>query len=136
MKRKIAVLANGWNHLGIASALKGIRTATDKLNIDVFLFLSFAAFAQSEERNQGEDAIFDLTDYSEFDGVIIFSGMLNSQKTPERIAKVIVKNNIPGVSVGWPLEGLDGRPSCKGASCQESCFSCRLRRSSRFKRKN
>lgn len=107
MKRKIAVLANGWNHLGIASALKGIRTATDKLNIDVFLFLSFAAFAQSEERNQGEDAIFDLTDYSEFDGVIIFSGMLNSQKTPERIAKVIVKNNIPGVSVGWPLEGLD-----------------------------
>ena len=107
MKRKIAVLANGWNHLGIASALKGIRSVTDKLNIDVFLFLSFAAFAQSHERNVGEDSIFDLTDYSEFDGVIIFSGMLNSQKTPERIAKVIVKNHVPGVSVGWPLEGLD-----------------------------
>ncbi len=107
MKRKIAVLANGWNHLGIASALKGIRSVTDKLNIDVFLFLSFAAFAQSQSRNTGEDSIFDLTDYSEFDGVIIFSGMLNSQKTPERIAKVIVKNNIPGVSVGWPLQGLD-----------------------------
>ncbi|MBR5400560.1 MAG: GGDEF domain-containing protein [Treponema sp.] len=107
MKRKIAVLANGWNHLGIASALKGIRSVTDKLNIDVFLFLSFAAFAQSQERNVGEDSIFDLTDYSEFDGVIVFSGMLNSQKTPERIAKVIVKNKIPGVSVGWPLEGLD-----------------------------
>ena len=107
MKRKIAVLANGWNHLGIASALKGIRSVTDKLNIDVFLFLSFAAFAQSEARNVGEDSIFDLTDYSEFDGVIIFSGMLNSQKTPERIAKVVVKNKIPGVSVGWPLEGLD-----------------------------
>ena len=60
MKRKIAVLANGWNHLGIASALKGIRSVTDKLNIDVFLFLSFAAFAQSQERNDGEDAVFDL----------------------------------------------------------------------------
>ena len=107
MKRKIAVLANGWNHLGIASALKGIRSVTDKLNIDVFLFLSFAAFAQSQERNDGEDSIFDLSDYSEFDGVIIFSGMLNSQKTPERIAKVIVEHNVPGVSVGWPLEGLD-----------------------------
>ena len=107
MKRKIAVLANGWNHLGIASALKGIRSVTDKLNIDVFLFLSFAAFAQSQSRNIGEDSIFDLTDYSEFDGVIIFSGMLNSQKTPERIAKTIVKSHVPGVSVGWPLEGLD-----------------------------
>ncbi len=107
MKRKIAVLANGWNHLGIASALKGIRSVTDKLNIDVFLFLSFAAFAQSQERNDGEDSIFDLTDYSDFDGVIIFSGMLNSQKTPERIAKIIVEHNVPGVSVGWPLEGLD-----------------------------
>ena len=107
MKRKIAVLANGWNHLGIASALKGIRSVTDKLNIDVFLFLSFAAFAQSQERNVGEDSIFDLTDYSDFDGVIIFSGMLNSQKTPEKIAKVVVEHKIPGVSVGWPLEGLD-----------------------------
>ena len=107
MKRKIAVLANGWNHLSIASALKGIRSVTDKLNIDVFLFLSFAAFAQSQARNDGEDSVFDITDYSEFDGVIIFSGMLNSQKTPERIAKIVVKNKVPGVSVGWPLEGLD-----------------------------
>ena len=107
MKRRIAVLANGWNYLGIASALKGIRSVTDKLNIDVFLFLSFAAFAQSEARNTGEDSIFDITDYSDFDGVIIFSGMLNSQKTPERIAKIILQNNVPGVSVGWPIDGLD-----------------------------
>ena len=107
MKRKIAVLANGWNYLGIASALKGIRTVTDKLNIDVFLFLSFAAFAQSQARNDGEDAIFDLTDYSQFDGVIIFSGMLNSTKTPERIAKGIIAKGIPAVSVGLPIDGLD-----------------------------
>ena len=107
MKRKIAVLANGWNYQSISHALKGIRSVTDKLNIDVFLFLSFAAYAQSQTRNDGEDAIFDLTDYTEFDGVIIFSEMLNSQKTPARIAKLLVEKNIPAVSVGLPMEGLD-----------------------------
>jgi len=107
MKRKIAVLANGWNHLSISHALKGIRNVTDKLNIDVFLFLSFAAFAQSHSRNLGEDAIFNLTDYTEFDGVIIFSGMLNSMETPEKIAKTLVSKKVPAVSVGLPLDGLD-----------------------------
>ena len=107
MKRKIAVLANGWNYQSISHALKGIRSVTDKLNIDVFLFLSFAAFSQSASRNSGEDAIFELTDYTEFDGVIMFSEMLNSQKTPTRIAQTLVSNNIPAVSVGLPMEGLD-----------------------------
>lgn len=107
MKRKIAVLANGWNNLSIAQAIKGIRTVTDKLNFDVFLFLSFAAFAQTDERNRGEDAIFDLTDYKDFDGVIMFSGMLNSADTPQRLAKVFLKNNIPAISVGMKVDGLD-----------------------------
>ena len=107
MKRKIAVLANGWNYQSIYHALKGIRSVTDKLNIDVFLFLSFAAYAQTESRNKGENAIFDLTDYSEFDGVIIFSEMLNSLETPKRIAKNLIDKKIPAVSVGLPIEGLD-----------------------------
>ena len=107
MKRKIAVLANGWNYQSISHALKGIRSVTDKLNIDVFLFLSFAAFSQSDSRNSGEDAIFELTDYTEFDGVIMFSEMLNSQKTPAHIAKTLVSHNIPAVSVGLPMDGLD-----------------------------
>ena len=107
MKRKIAVLANGWNYQSIHHALKGIRSVTDKLKIDVFLFLSFAAYAQSASRNAGEDAIFDLTDYTEFDGVIIFSEMLNSTETPNRIAKNLIANHIPAVSVGLPMDGLD-----------------------------
>ena len=106
MKRRIAVFANGWNNLGIAQALKGIQEVTDKLNIDIFLFLSFAAFGQREARNQGEDAIFDLPDYKGFDGAIVFSNMLNSEKTPNHIAQLLVENKVPGVSIGIPLEGL------------------------------
>ena len=107
MKRKIAVLANGWNYQSISHALKGIRSVTDRLNIDVFMFLSFAAYTQSASRNAGSNAVFSLTDYLEFDGVIIFSEMLNSTETPKIIAKNLVANKVPAVSVGIPMEGLD-----------------------------
>ncbi|MCR4940450.1 MAG: GGDEF domain-containing protein [Treponemataceae bacterium] len=106
MKRKIAVLANGWNNISISQALKGIRSVTDKLNIDIFLFLSFAAFAHSEARNKGDDSIFDLSDYTEFDGVILFANMLNSEATPRRLAQRIAEKKLCGVSVGIPYEGL------------------------------
>ncbi len=106
MKKRIAVLANGWNNITISQSLTGIRSVTDKLNMDIFLFLSFATFAQSEVRNHGEDAIFDLSDYSDFDGVILFSNMLNSEATPKRLAAQLVEQNICAVSVGIPYEGL------------------------------
>ncbi|MBO4704477.1 MAG: GGDEF domain-containing protein [Spirochaetaceae bacterium] len=106
MKRKIAVLANGWNNISVTQALKGIRSVTDKLGIDIFLFLSFAAVSQTEARNIGEDDIFDLADYSDFDGVIIFSNMLNSEATPKRLVKRLVEQKVCAVSVGIPYEGL------------------------------
>ncbi len=106
MKRKFAVLANGWNNISVAQALKGIRSVTDKLDIDIFLFLSFAAVTQTEARNLGEDSIFDLADYSDFDGVIIFSNMLNSETTPQRLVKRLVEQKVCAVSVGIHYEGL------------------------------
>ena len=106
MKRKIAVLANGWNNISVTQALKGIRSVTDKLDIDIFLFLSFAAVTQTESRNMGEDSIFDLADYSDFDGVIIFSNMLNSETTPKRLVKRLVEQKVCAISVGIDYEGL------------------------------
>ena len=107
MKRKIAVLANGWNNISITQALKGIRSVTDELNIDIFLFLSYAAYGRSKVRNIGEDSIFDLPDFKDFDGVITFSNMLNSEETPKRIADRLIKEKICAVSVGMPYKGLN-----------------------------
>lgn len=106
MNKRIAVFANGWNNLAIEQALNGIRSVTDKLNIDIFLFLSFASYNQSAARMRGEDNIFDLPDYSDFDGAILFSNMLNTNEPPQHIAKKLVENNVPGVTVGVPEEGL------------------------------
>lgn len=107
MKKKIAVIANGWNNLSVAQAIKGIRDCTDRLNYDIFLFLSFATFGQSKERVDGENAIFELTDYSDFDGVIVFSSMLNSSELPVKLCKKIAKTNPNVISVGEEVEGID-----------------------------
>lgn len=107
MKKKIAVLVNGWNNYSVTQAIKGIRSCIKDKDVDIFVFLSFAAYSQTKERNYGEDSIFDLPDYSEFDGVIIFSIMLNSFETPERIGKVLVEKNVKAVSIGMELPGID-----------------------------
>ena len=106
MKKRIAVFGNGWNNLALEQAINGIKSVTDKLNIDIFLFLSFATFNQTEARVRGEDSIFDLPDYSDFDGAIVFSNMLNTYDVPCRISKKLVEQNVLGVSVGLPMEGL------------------------------
>lgn len=107
MKKKIAVLANGWNDYSVTQAIKGIKSCVKDLDVDVFVFLSYASYGQSFERNYGEDSIFALPDYSTFDGVIIFSAMLNSQETPFRIGKQLVEKNIKAVAVGMELPGID-----------------------------
>lgn len=107
MKRKIAVIANGWNNLSVTHAIKGIRDCTDKLNYDIFLFLSYATYGQSEERKKGENAIFDLTDFSDFDGVIVFSSMLNPSSLPEELCHKIAKTNKNVISIGDEIPGFD-----------------------------
>ena len=107
MKKKIAVLANGWNDYSITQAIKGIKSCTKDLDVDIFLFLSYAAYGQSPERNYGEDSIFDLPDYSDFDGVIIFSAMLNSTETPQKIGKKLLEAKIKAVTVGMEIPGID-----------------------------
>lgn len=107
MKKKIAVLVNGWNNYSVIKAVEGIRRRVKDQNIDIFIFVSYAAYSQSKERNYGEDSIFDLPDYSTFDGVIVFSIMLNSFETPERIGKLLVKNNVKAVSIGMDLPDID-----------------------------
>lgn len=107
MKKKIAVLANGWNDYSVTQAIRGIKSCTKDLDVDIFLFLSYAAYGQSPERNYGEDSIFDLPDFTQFDGVILFSAMLNSTETPLRIAEKLVEQKVKAVTIGMEIPGID-----------------------------
>lgn len=107
MKKRFAIIANGWNNSNLSQAIKGIKSCTDCLNIDLFVFLSFAAFSQSPERNNGENSIYKLINYQDFDGIIIFSQMLDNLDTSVRLGKIIAESKVPAISVGMDIEGLD-----------------------------
>lgn len=112
MKKKVAIIANGWYNKGIYQLYGGMKKYAEVRSIDLFLFLSFSQFRETDEYNKGEFNIHRLPDYNDFDGVIFIPGSLSSNEEVERIRKELIDNNIPAVTIGERLEGL-GFVSCE-----------------------
>lgn len=106
MKRKIAIIANGWYNKGLQDLYKGIYRYAEPRSIDVFMFLTYSQFRETNEYNKGEFNVYRLPDYRDFDGVIFVPGSLSSGEEAERIRKELVEANISAVSIGEHLEGL------------------------------
>lgn len=105
-KKKIAVLTSGWSIDFISRIIKGLRSATEGKNIDLYFFVPYKFTEISGEPNVTGFAIFDLIDYSKFDGVIIIPNLFNDQQMVQREYKRILEAGIPAVSLIDKLEGL------------------------------
>ena len=122
MKKKIAVIANGWYNRGLSDIMKGIKAYTEQRGIDVFLFLTYSTFRESIEYNDGEFNIHRLPKYDDYDGVIFIPDSLSSPKEAERLRDEFVKNKVNAVSVGTPMEGVS-YVSCN--NYESMCIMCR-----------
>ena len=111
MKKKIAVIANGWYNRGVSDIMKGITGYTKEKGIDVFLFLTYSTFRESREYNEGEFNIHRLPHYEDYDGVIFIPDSLSSSQEAERLRREFVENGVMAVSIGTPMEGV-GYVSC------------------------
>ena len=67
MKKKVAVIANGWYNRGLTDIMKGITAYTEKYGIDVFLFLTYSQFREGREYNDGEFNIHRLPVYEDYE---------------------------------------------------------------------
>ncbi|MCR5798628.1 MAG: GGDEF domain-containing protein [Lachnospiraceae bacterium] len=112
MKKKIAVIANGWYNQGVKNIVAGMQRYTDEKGIDIFIFLTYSQYKETDEYNRGEFNIHRLPDFKDFDGVIIVPGSLNSEHETERMRKEFLEKGIPAVSMGVKQEGL-GFISCE-----------------------
>ena len=122
MKKKIAVIANGWYNRGLSDIMKGITAYTGQRGIDVFLFLTYSTFRESVEYNDGEFNIHRLPKYDDYDGVIFIPDSLSSPREAERLRSEFVKNRIKAVSIGTPMEGVS-YVSCN--NYESMCVMCR-----------
>ena len=76
MKKKIAVFTTGWCCEILAQFLTGLQESLKEEKADIFLFLGYAMYGDSQGNKQGDLNIFRLPDMSRFDGAVIFGSGL------------------------------------------------------------
>lgn len=106
MRKRIAILANGWGTEFLQKTGNGIYKRAKETDIDVFAFVNFSSFAGPEEDNTAEFSIFCLPDLKDFDGVVLMPNSFNTQKEVEFVFQQVKKAGIPAVSLEYVLPGI------------------------------
>lgn len=106
-KKKIAVLTSGWSIEYVISVLQGIKSVTDTMNTDIYVFSCYGFIDQLKRNNYIGYNIYSLIDYKEFDGVIILSNIIENPGILDREIDRIKKAGIPAVSLHKKIEGIE-----------------------------
>ena len=105
MKNRIAVYSNGFNGSITLKAIEGIKKYAELKDIDAHFYIGFASGNRKDTINIGQFNIYKLAKLEEYDGLIVFSGLLNDDSFAKEIIKNAKKTGIPIVSVGTDIDG-------------------------------
>lgn len=105
-KKKIAVFANGWNTGALNEALNGMSDIAKKEDFDTYIFVSHCSYNGFDYLNRGELNIYELPDIEDYDGAIVFSTLLNSDKTAEKLCLHATDHDVPIVSIGLQIPDI------------------------------
>ncbi len=106
-RRSVALFSNGWGIDFLRAVGRGVFDVAKQENIDIFLFIDYAAHGDLMDNLHGEVNIFKLPDLSEFDGAIIAGSSFNSKLEGEYIEAELKRTGIPAVSLEYDIEGAD-----------------------------
>lgn len=106
MKKKIAVMANGWDMEFLKKAMQGISAYAMQEDFDVYTFLSFASYSEHTSLMQGELNVYRLCHMEDYDGILVFSTLLNSVETAVALCEKAKESKVPVVSIGMEMEGV------------------------------
>ncbi len=104
-KYRIAFLTVDWNYELVDSTLHGLKQYVDD-HPNVFLSI-FDCFGKDLDnaKDKSEYIIFDLADFSRFDGVLVQANQIVLKRIREELGARIAESGIPAVSIGCPMEG-------------------------------
>lgn len=106
MKKKIAMFTTGWGSEILVQFITGMLDELKSENTDIFLFLCYAAFADSPEKKMGEMNIFNLPDLHDFDGAVIFGSGLDYRDRIDNIISRCKEADIPVIIQGAKIDGI------------------------------
>lgn len=101
-RKKIALFSTGWASNILAQFLRGVHDEFVSLDLDTYLFLSYATYGQTESDRAGELQIFRLPNLADFDGAIIISNLCDFPGVVDDLVSRCNAAGIPVISHGIP----------------------------------
>lgn len=106
MKKKIAVFTTGWCAEILSQFLAGMKESLRDENADIFLFICYPTFVDTDAIKTGEMNIFNLPDLHGFDGAVIFASGLDFKDRIEKIIERCKEAGIPLIMQGSRIEDV------------------------------
>ena len=115
----IAVIVSGIDEEYQNTILTGIQKFGNEKGINIFHFISYGGILKSQTYDVGEFNIYELVNYSKFDGVILLTNTIESPTIARRIIENVKEAGIPAVSVDNNLKdfyciGIDNYSAMEG----------------------
>ena len=98
-KYKIAVIIASIDQSYQSSILNGIQASAAECSLDIFVFVSFIGSLGNPGHDTGEFNIFNLPDFSQFDGAILLTNTIDHPPVVRNIFSRIREADIPAVSI-------------------------------------
>ena len=105
-RKKIGVLIGSVTHNFASRVCRTISTKAEEYGYDVYYFTTFNSHGDNLLYSIGEQQIYSLPDYSDFDGVILALDTLNISDGGEAIIKRLKSASCPVVALREPVEGF------------------------------
>ena len=93
----IAVVVAGIDEEYQVNIINGINSFAKENNINIAYFAAFGGMLASKRFDRGEYSIYDLIDFSRFDGALLMTNTINDINVKERITERVKKSGIPAV---------------------------------------
>lgn len=105
-RRKIAVILSDMDGEYALDTLRGIECEAHIQGMDVYIFNSSAGVDEEIKHNVGEHNIYNLIDYSGFDGVILFPNMMRGFSIYNNVVGQIRESGCVAVSIDAKIDGF------------------------------
>ncbi len=105
-RKKIAIFATGWASDILFHFMEGMRDQLQNYDADMYLFMNYGTFGETENNRHGELNIFKLPDISQFDGVVIITNLIDFPGIVEEIVERCQKAGVPVISHGRIIPGI------------------------------
>lgn len=115
-KRKIAVITTNMDVEYAVEIQTGIISEARRNHFDVYIFNAYVSIDETLKHNIGEYNIFSLANLERFDGVIVFSNLLQGRKIYHTVEERLKEVQIPVVGIDAPI----GKHYCVGVENYQS----------------